>query len=519
MVRKASRSIQLKIAVPDDLTDEFIAKIMSLRSSPKTDYLKANFLNKFVSDDTAPADVRRVRAINKWLATEMNNSSTNERLLLTHEEYNILPRVSWLRFVSFCRDLVSEIIGDTVPLDALIGAFSGGASTSRSRTESLPGLKYLGRAHVTESCLRIFQELVIPEVPGWLSDPDLLSLDVVPGNVLFTVPKNADIDRCACKEPDVNMFVQKGIGSYFRKCLRRIGINLNDQSINSSLARIGSIDGSLATLDLSSASDSVTTGLVALLLPECWYTFLDAVRSPVTIIDGEVHRNEMFSSMGNGFTFELESLLFYVLSRATAYFRGISGVVSVYGDDIICPSELAADLEWVLSYFGFSINTDKSFIAGPIRESCGGHYYNGTDITPFYLRSKISSLLDLIHTANQLREWSRIEGLSILNPETEAIWLWLKSFVPEELWGGDNTAFKYQLVSNDKRNSRLYEDSKKRDVGIGAYYHWLNTTWDRQSLLEVIETSYPKVSLGRIRIRRCREQTVPRLDAIFHHEI
>ena len=151
----------------------------------------------------------------------------------------------------------------------------------------------------------------------------------VNGNVMFTVPKNSEIDRCACKEPDLNMFLQKGFGNQIRYLLKKkAGVDLNNQLINRELARVGSVDGSLMTVDLSSASDSVTSALVGRLLPPDWFWYLDLVRSPVTMIDGEVHLNEMFSSMGNGFTFELESLLFYAITRATAYFGGWNGHIS-----------------------------------------------------------------------------------------------------------------------------------------------------------------------------------------------
>lgn len=475
-------------------------------------------MSKYVSPDTDPPIVRRTRAINKWLATEMENEATNDRLLITPEEYNILPRVPFGTFVEWCRDSIRDTIGDTPPIEALLGSFSGGASTSRSRTQSQPALKYLGKAHVTARCAEIFSSLE-EEMPGWLAAGDVLSKEIVPGNVLFTVPKKTDIDRVACKEPDLNMFIQKGIGSYFRKSLLRIGINLNDQSINRSLARVGSITGELATLDLSSASDSVSEGLVALLLPEIWFTLLDAVRCQVTIIDGEEHRNHMFSSMGNGFTFELESLLFYTLARATAYFTGTRGRISVYGDDIICPTDMSSSLIWVLQYFGFSVNPDKSFVEGPFRESCGGHYHNGLDITPFYIRKPIQSMEDLIDVANKLRQWSEVEGVGCLDPETEEIWFWLKSFIPNVLWGGSDTQFKYQLVSPDTSCMRLAETNSTVDAGLGGYYHWLNATWDRTRLRDGVTTSSFSKSRNKLRVRKVRIPTVPRLLALFHSEI
>lgn len=485
----------------------------------KADYLKAEIQTKYVSHDTDPPGDRRQRAINKWLATERENEATNDRLLLTPGEYNILPRVTFDSFVGFCRDLISDIIGETVPVEALIGSFSGGASTSRNRTLSHPASKYLGKAHVTQRCLELFSSLE-DEMPGWLRDGDHpLEIEVVTGNVMFTVPKKTDIDRCACKEPDLNMFIQKGIGRHLRGCLRRIGINLNDQSINRSLAREGSLTGKLATLDLSSASDSVSEGLVALLLPVTWYTHLDSVRSQVTIIDGEKHRNHMFSSMGNGFTFELESLLFYVLARATAYFTGTSGIVSVYGDDLICPTDMFHDLTWVLGYFGFSVNTEKSFSSGPLRESCGGHYYDGFDITPFYIRKPIETMPELIDVANKLRHWGECSYTRVIDPFVEEIWLWLKAMVPDVLWGGEDWTFRYQLVSNDVPTLRLVEVMKARDAGDGSYSHWLNATWDRTQVLEAVVTSSHSSSLNRLRFRPVRNRTVPRLPSHFLSEI
>jgi len=516
MARKIG-SAQALPTIPEELTSEFITKILALRSSVKTDYLKEQFLSKFVSSETDPSDVRRNRAIFKWLCKELDNEATNTRLFNLHEEYNILPRVTWFRFREFCTNLISATLGDTPPVDCLIGSFSGGASTSRSRTDSHPAGKYLGKAHVTLRALGVFSD-ISDEMPGWLGFGDYHPV-MVPGNVMFTVPKKTDIDRVACKEPDINMFLQKGIGNHIRGCLRRVGINLNDQSINSSLARVGSLTRGLATLDLSSASDSVTTELVAQLLPVTWFTLLDSVRSHVTIIDGEEHRNEMFSSMGNGFTFELESLLFWVLTRAVAYFKGVSGVISVYGDDIIAPVEIFDDLTWVLNVMGFEVNSSKSYADGPFRESCGGHYHDGFDITPFYLRAPLASLADVIHIANSLRKWAEIPGLSILDPEVEDIWFWLKSFVPSDLWGGGDTSFKYQLVSPDVPSKRIVEDTTRCSTHLGGYFHWLNATWDRTVLREGVSTSSRVRNTNRYRLKSVRRKAATSLSAIFLREL
>ena len=527
---KHSGSQLLAVELPEDLTSQIVDMINGLPNSVKSEYLKAELMSKFVSSQTDAPETRRQRAINKWLATERDNEATNDRLLTTPEDVFIFTGVRLGYFVEQCRELIRNTIGDTVPVDALIGSFSGGASTSRSRAASYPSSKYFGKAHVTETCLPIFH-LISDEMPGWLGT-DPLEIETVSGNVLFTVPKKTDIDRVACKEPDLNMFLQKGIGTYFRKMLRRVRINLNDQSVNRSLAQFGSENGSLATLDLSSASDSISEGLVAHLLPVTWYTFLDSVRSQVTIIDGEEHRNHMFSSMGNGFTFELESLIFWALAETTRRLRYKRGVISVYGDDIICPIWMYDDLVRVLDFFGFSVNTEKSFSSGPFRESCGGHFWHGYDITPFYIREPITKMSDLIRVANQLRLWGSSDAsksnflrspghrCDIIDLDVESIWLNIRQYIPSCLWGGHDPAFIYQLVCEYPPSMRIQPSSRRKDTGVGGYYHWLNATWARTESLDGISTSrVTHSSPAKERVRKVRDSAVPRLQSIFLHEV
>ncbi len=516
--RQARKCANTKM--PDGLTEELIRRINDLPDDRKTAYLKSEILSKFVSSDTDAPETRKARAINKWLATERNNEATNDRLFLTPREHSLVPGVSFGRFVDFCQSLIISVIGETAPLEALIGSFSGGASTSRPRTESHPAGKYLGKADATQRCLELFEDLLSDEMDGWLRDGDIIQPNIVPGNVMFTVPKKTDIDRVCCKEPDLNMFIQKGIGNFLRRKLRsEIGINLNDQSINRSLAREGSITDRLATFDLSSASDSISSELVSLLIPECWFTLLDSVRSPVTIIDGEEHRNHMFSSMGNGFTFELQSLLFWAMTKTICYLTGTRGRVSIYGDDIICPSDISAQLPVIFEYFGFAINLDKSFYEGDFRESCGGHYSDGYDITPFYVNRPIAKLTDIIEIANKLRQWADIKnGFSMLDPCVYDTWLWLKNFVPPRLWGGDDTNSIYQLVSPDEGGFRLVEETVKKQTGEGGYYHWLNATWDRTGPSDGIQMSQRSVTRNRFRLRPVRRTEVTRLQKLFYQE-
>lgn len=539
-----------KFDANSEVSKEWTTKVIShVENLPgytrKIDYLKEQFLSKFIGPDTAPASVRKERAIAKWLAVEERNAAKNQELMLMEEEYNILPRVTASKFFAVCQSMIADILSDRAPIEALIGQFSGGATTSRKRTESQPASKYLGRADITSAALPWFV-LVMSMCPGWASYAQSIGglvPTLVPGNKMFTVPKNTEIDRVAAKEPDLNMFLQKGVGDFIRQRLRLTGINLNDQSRNQRLAREGSITGSLATLDLSSASDSVTTALVVKMVPVAWASLLLDLRSPVTEIDGNEHSNEMISSMGNGFTFELESLLFLVLARATAYVTGVSGVISVYGDDIIVPSDLYVDLTWVLNVCGFSVNPEKSFHTGSFRESCGGHYDAGIDITPFYLRKPITHLIDLIQIANAIRRWSE-DGGSVLAPWLEPLWQEIKLAIPKSLWGGSDLGSNQQLVDHTKPQLRLVSCKRGVDFSdVRGLLHWLNTSMSRLDeivgfnlpirsmllsgltgvrahgcLLEAISTSDVTEDLTRFRIKSVRKHTECYNGASWLHE-
>jgi len=464
--RKGSRNCANR-QVRTDILTKFRTQLETLSPTKRNNYLRTEVFKKFVSSETDPADVRRQRAINKWLSTESTNLSTNERLLSLDPGFNIIPGVEWRSFRAFCQDYLIRILGELPPADVTFGTFSGGASTSRMRALAHPALKFVGKAHVTEDAVELATVLLV-ESRAWAHYGNV-SIDVVPGNVLFTVPKTAEIDRCAAKEPDLNMFMQKGVGDFIRLCLRRFGINLNDQSRNRHLALEGSINGSLATLDLSSASDSISTMLVFELLPIHWYSLLDRLRSKVTSIDGIEHTNEMFSSMGNGFTFELESLLFFVICKAVSYFEGISGIISVYGDDLIVPTGMFTTLTYVLSVLGFEVNPLKSFNTGTFRESCGGHYDDGRDVTPFYVRRDVSTISDLIHLLNQIWNWSYRAELGVLDPELMTFWSWAKDFVPRQLWGGQDVTSITSLVTGDLPRRKLKEIYQQKKVGIGGF--------------------------------------------------
>lgn len=209
---------------------------------------------------------------------------------------------------------------------------------------------------------------------------------IVAGGKYASVPKNAKTNRSILIEPLINSYLQKGVGSYIREKLDRVGINLNDQSFNQHLALLGSQTGEWSTIDLAAASDTISREVVKELLPCDWWFFLEDIRSPIAVLpDGKKLLLEKFSSMGNGFTFELESLIFFAIASVVS-----EQLVQVYGDDIVVRSCDFDSVVAALNHFGFSVNPDKSFNTGHFRESCGRDYFGGVPVRPCFVKGKLS---------------------------------------------------------------------------------------------------------------------------------
>jgi hypothetical protein len=228
-------------------------------------------------------------------------------------------------------------------------------------------------------------------------------VELVSHNNISFVPKSFKTHRSIATEPLLNGYVQKGIDEEMRHLLKvKAGLDLRDQEPNRNLAREGSLGGidPYCTIDLSSASDSISTSVVRLLLPPDWYHLLDATRSHCYSYRGEVYPYHKFVSMGNGFCFPLQTLLFASFCSAAYKAVGIPEDFRVYGDDIIVRRSVAALVLEFLRYFGFRHNPDKTFLFGPFRESCGTDWYNGLDIRPVYLDYRLSDSTDAIKFHN-----------------------------------------------------------------------------------------------------------------------
>ena len=277
---------------------------------------------------------------------------------------------------------------------------------------------------------------------------------VLDENVVTVVPKNWKTDRTIAKEPSGALPLQLAFDAWAKDRLRRYGVDLSDQSKNQRLAKLGSETGKLATLDLSMASDTLSFNLVAWLLPEPWLRYLLACRSARYTGPFGTGTYAKFSSMGNGATFSLESLIFYAAVRAVGSRGG-----TVYGDDIIVETELAGDLQRLLRFIGFYVNREKSFTSGPFRESCGVHYYDGTYVSPFTIKEWGPSRAVLHHNVNNLVAIAEPNGqlaefLRELVQDNALRCVPYNEASTSGIWVDPTTAYTMKLIRVERGNKR-----------------------------------------------------------------
>jgi hypothetical protein len=254
----------------------------------------------------------------------------------------------------------------------------------------------------------------------------------VKGGKIFFAPKNAEISRTCCTEAHLNMLVQKSIGTFLEKSLGDyFGVSLSTQpDFNRRLARLGSIDGSFGTIDLVSASDSIAVRLISLALrPGFLKTMMFMSRSELLVLpNGELVEPRMISTMGNGFTFPLQTVIFASAVRAVYQLMGFPSTspvdhFGVFGDDIVVRREAYDFTCQMLTKLGFQVNDGKSFNTGPFRESCGHDFHTGSNIRGVYIRS-LETPQEVYSAINRLMRWSALHDHEL--PTTIAL---LKSWV------------------------------------------------------------------------------------------
>lgn len=287
-----------------------------------------------------------------------------------------------------------------------------------------------------------------------VTEEDLVEIaeeDEMPVKVI-SVPKTYKTTRIISIEPTAMQMAQQLVAARMISAIDcgmlGHGIRLRDQSLNRHRAFLGSfMNGGIATIDLSEASDRVSLGLVQEIFEtNCpvLYEHLMAVRtSRAKLSDGRVIALKKFASMGSAVTFPVESVVFAILAiSAVALDYTVNGdcrdylhalakaakEVSTYGDDIVVPKGSFTSVCNTLELFGLKVNLRKSFAQGLFRESCGGDYYAGVDVTPAYCRhmrprgrSDAEALVSFVSLSNQLYSkgcWRAADAVKLLVEET-----------------------------------------------------------------------------------------------------
>jgi hypothetical protein len=234
-----------------------------------------------------------------------------------------------------------------------------------------------------------------------------------------SVPKQLGKNRFICMEPAAIQYVQQGLFRSLYHFTRSSPLKgyfcLEDQEKNRSLCSLAH-EYDLATIDLSNASDDVRYGVWKEIFQGTpLWRYIIGCRSKSLEYNGDEIHPTYVAPMGSAVCFIFETICFCLIVELAfrtvrrQKCRGYTDHVSVYGDDIICPADVAVEVVSLLTQLGFSVNHQKTFLDGPYKESCGVEYYKGQPIRRFnhprhglsprsVTFAKVSSVMDLANT-------------------------------------------------------------------------------------------------------------------------
>jgi len=452
--------------------------------------LHETFLKKFQDGHSMHAEEA---ALGKFLASNVQCQGWSIRQDRSLEEDLLLGLFKQNVYRFFNRHSRNHILSS---LSTIVthGSNGPGASVGAQGTDFYTKFFSSPFTATSKGLFSIFENY-IDNIPFWrdaekLRHEQFGDVNIVEGNRLSFVPKNVDTSRCICTEPSLNMFFQQGVKTILEKRLIQFfGIDLaNQQVYNKALAKRGSETETFCTIDLSQASDSVSLHMIRETFPRDVVTWLELFRSPkVQLPDGSWQELHMISSMGNAFTFPLETLIFSCVVSA-AYqmkdlrlYKGKRDCKSpmptveslltkplpnfgVFGDDIIVLKECYRQTVMLLNMLGFTVNAEKSFSEGPFRESCGGDYFRGHPVRGVYLKT-LKTQASRYVAINRLNIWSAKTGI----PLTRAVRYLMKRvrYLPIPLYENDDAGVKVPLS--------MVKDRKKckRTQSI-MYRRWAN---------------------------------------------
>lgn len=381
------------------------------------------------SPDMLPGLNPEETAVKKFLHAEHRCKRVNLIRILKRKRFD-----HYAQFWADARSYIRRVLGDKPDLPRIYAQcdFSSGASLGVHGNKTNLARKFSSESWTCTPSARLYAipalwanaqirnlilqgEIVCYDQEQFVRDVDS-RIEYVHYNKVSFVPKTAKTHRSIAIEPLLNGYLQKGVDQFMRQRLLKYGIDLSDQDRNRTLAKYGSIDlkNPYCTIDLSAASDSISIQICRDLLPKDWFLFLNEIRSPSYMLGNNVVSYHKFCSMGNGFCFPLESLLFSSLCYAVLRSMNVTDPYdfSVYGDDIIIRQDASLLLIEVLKVAGFAINREKSFLFGPFRESCGADWYTGQDVRPVVLDKPLTDLRQVFALHNSFLRSTSTELIS-----------------------------------------------------------------------------------------------------------
>ncbi len=261
------------------------------------------------------------------------------------------------------------------------------------------------------------------------------------------VPKTLKTPRIIAIEPVCVQYAQQAVMEKLVPILENHeslhgSLGFTDQTVNQKLALSSSSDGRLATIDLKDASDRVSSQLVYAMLEsaphfrECVFS-CRSIRADVPGYG--IQSLARFASMGSALCFPIEAMVFYTIILSSiarskghrltpSLLREITKSVRIYGDDIIIPVEYVHIVTNELEWFNLRVNASKTFGTGKFRESCGMDAFDGTPVTPVYLRKMLPTsrlqtgeVISTISFRNQLYEAGCWETVAFLDSLLERL--------------------------------------------------------------------------------------------------
>ena len=162
------------------------------------------------------------------------------------------------------RSLEPHPVHGSFDLDSIReGIMPGPGAAQKADSTTLVSKLFEGEMSYTDDMLIPYYRAALVTTGFW-ADAEMhrfkkFGFTKVRGGKLFFAPKNAEISRTCCTEANLNLLVQKAIGTFIERRLEQnFGISLKRQpDFNRELARLGSESGAFGTIDLTSASDSI----------------------------------------------------------------------------------------------------------------------------------------------------------------------------------------------------------------------------------------------------------------------